>query len=444
MAEYLAPVAVISVLILLNAFFVAAEFAIVAAPRTRVAQAAEQGSRPAAGVLAVLNSSQRQNLYLATAQLGITVASLGLGMYGEHAVADWLMKLLANVPWLAQWSDALAHTLATVLAIGLLTYFHVVVGEMVPKSLALQHAEATALRLNNPMSVLQRLLRPIIGVLNAIANGVVHLLGIRPAGAQARLLTAQELELIVEESTERGMVEPAEQLFIENIFDLRQRTVSQVMTPRNHIVGISLAAQEADILRLVCEERYSRYPVYDGTLDKIVGVLHIKDLARDQTRRQAGQPFSLDHLRRSILYVPESISLEQMLIRFRREHSQIAVVLDEFGGTAGLVTLEDIVEEVVGEILDEFDQELPPLERIGPGMFRARGDLLVDELNQTCDLALAHPEADTVGGLLMSLLGRVAHPGDRVEHDGVSFVVEEVEGLAVLTVIVHVPPSPAG
>lgn len=436
MDEYLIPLTIIGLLVLINGFFVAAEFAIVAAPRTRIAQAAERGSGAARNVLNILNSTKLQNYYLATAQVGIAVASLGLGMYGEHTVAEWLVVPLSRIELLTAWSETIAHTLATVLAIGLLTYLHVVVGEMVPKSLAIQYAEPAVLRLDAPMRITRKIFWPIVFILNGIGIGVVRLMGIPPAGAQARLFSARELEFIVEESAEGGLVEPDEQLFIENIFDLRERTVGQVMTPRNTIVGIPATANEEDVLTLVCEERHSRYPVYDDDLDEIVGVLHAKTLARQQANRVA-QPFDLSQLVRPVLYVPESLSLARMLVSFRRDHRQLAVVVDEYGGTAGLVTLEDVIEQVVGEIQDEFDQEQPLIEAVAAGLIRVRGDLLVEELNQLYDLGLEHPEANTIGGLVMAELGRVAQPGDLVEAQGIAFEVEAVRGLAVQTVLVR-------
>lgn len=437
MSDYLVPTLIIAALILLNGLFVAAEFAIVAAPRTRLTQAAERGSRAAREVLAIQTNPARQNLYLATAQFGITIASLGLGMYGEHTVAAWLQGPLSQITPLA---GPLSHTVATILAIGILTYLHVVLGEMVPKTLAIQHAETTVLQLNGPMRVLRRLFSPIVLVLNGIGNGIVRLMGIPPVNAQARLFSADELEYLMGESTEKGLMELDEQLFIENIFDLRQRSVGQVMTRRKQIVGLHISADEQETLRFVCQMRHSRYPVYDQGLDDIVGVLHIKTLARQQVNRQR-QPFDLRQLARPVVHVPESLALDQMLTRFRRDRRQLAIVVDEYGGTAGLVTLEDLIEEVVGEILDEFDLEMTPLERLSEGLLRARGDLLVDELNQLCNLDLKHPEADTVGGLVIASLGRLAEQGDHVVIDGVTLEVEAVEGLAVQTVLVRLPPT---
>ncbi|MFQ5613579.1 MAG: hemolysin family protein [Anaerolineae bacterium] len=436
MSEIVVPLVIISLLILLNGIFVAAEFSIVAVPPTRMTHLAGGGQRVAGRVLRILRNPALQNRYLATAQLGITVVSLGLGMYGEQVVAGWFLVPLARLGGLG---ETLAHSLATVLAIGALTYLHVVLGEMVPKSLALQFAERTVLNLVGPMALLERLMLPVVAVFNGIGGSITRLLGIPPAGRQARLVSPEELELIVEESFEGGLIEAAEQRFIENIFDLHERTAGQVMTPRTRIVGLPATATESEVLRRIYEAHYSRYPIYEENLDAIIGVLHLKDLARHRVHPDG--PFDLRQLARPPIFVPESLSLEQMLIQFQRERIQLAVIIDEFGGTAGLVTLEDLIEEVVGEIQDEFDQELPLIEEIKPGQLRVRGDLILDELNQLYDLDLDHPEADTVGGLLMASLGRIPRPGDVTHEAGVTFQVEAIEGLAVQTALVELPPA---
>jgi CBS domain containing-hemolysin-like protein len=419
---------------LLNGLFVAAEFAIVGAPHTRIAQRAEQGSKTAKNILTILRDPDRQNQYIATAQVGITIASLGLGMYGEHTIANWLIPPFEH---LGIFSVTLAHTIAVILSIGILTYLHVVIGEMVPKSLALQSAEVTVFRLATPMTLAERIFLPVVWVLNNMGNLILKVIGIQPADESTRLMSPEELEFVVEESFEGGLIEANEQLFIENIFDLSERTVGQVMTPRNHITGIRTTMEENSVILRACQARFTRLPVYSGDLDQIIGILHIKDLARQQVN--PSNEFNLTELIRPPVYVPESLSLEDMLVRFRRECFQMAVVIDEFGGTAGLVTIEDIVEEVVGEILDEFDQEIMPIQQIDTNVLRVRGDLLIDELNQLYDLNLLHPNADTVGGLLMAQLGRIVNPGDKIVIDNIQMEVETVKGLVIQTVYVILP-----
>lgn len=433
------PVSIITILILLNGLFVAAEFSLIMAPPTRLTQRAEAGSRAAGQVLHVLQSPDRQNRYLATAQIGITIVSLGLGMYGEHILADWLYIPLQQYTVLA---EPIAHTIATVLAVALLTYLHVVLGEMVVKSLALHFAEATVLQLILPMTLLQRILSPVISVLNGLGNTVTRLLGVPPPERHSRLFSPDELELVVEESYEGGLIEPSQQLFIENIFDLKERLVSQVMTPRTRVVGISVDQSEDEVLKIVCETLHSRYPIYDGSLEQIIGMLHIKDLARYRVHREGSFDLRRFAQRRPVSFEPHTVPLDRMLARFRRERISLAVVVDEFGGTAGIVTLEDLVEEVVGEIQDEFDVEALSFEQIDAQRLRVKGALILDELNQHFDLNLQYPEVDTVGGLIMSQLGQIPIPGDQVTVDGILFVVESVEGRAVENVSITLPESP--
>jgi len=434
MGEYLIPISIITLLIVLNGVFVAAEFAIVAVPPTRMAQRADDGSGAARPVLSILRNPERQNRYITTAQVGITIVSLGLGMYGEHILADWFVVLFEGLGELA---ETTAHTLATVMAVGLLTYLHVVIGEMIPKSLALQAAEPTVLTLDRPMLLMERLFRPLITFLNFLGNRVVGLLGVPPADSNARLYSPEELEFIVDESFEEGLLESREQLFIENIFDLSERTIGQVMTPRTRVVAFGVGDEETEIIRRICEKGQTRYPIYEETLDQIVGILHVKDLAR---RRVAGdQPVDVRALVRPAIFLPQSMTLEKTLLRFRSEHIQLAIVIDEYSGTAGLITLEDLIEEVVGEIRDEFDQEIEPIEEIEPQLLRVRGDLLLDELEQLYDLDLGLQEADTVGGLVMASLGRIPRPEDTVTFAGLTFEVEAVEGLAVQTLLIRLP-----
>jgi CBS domain containing-hemolysin-like protein len=434
MTETLLTIGILTLLIFLNGLFVAAEFAIAGAPATQIAQLAEEGSRSARRVLAILRNPNLQNRYIATAQLGITVASLALGMYGEQVVAHWLLGPLERLGRLA---EPAAHSVAATLAIGLLTYLHVVLGEMIPKSIALESAATTALRLDATMTLTQTIFLPVTTVLNAIGNSIMSALRIPPAATGSRAMSPQELELIVEESFAGGLIQADEQLFIENILDLSERTVGQVMTPRTRLVGLPVDANQEDTLRRICEVRFTRYPVYEDNLDQIVGVLHIKSLARWLAHPNGN--FDLRALSSQPVFVPESLSIEKMLVRFRREGLQMAAVVDEYGGVAGIVTIEDLVEEVVGEIHDEFDQEIPPIQVVEPGYLRVRGDVLLAELNQHYDLNLLHPEASTVGGMMMALLGRVLKPGDQAKLGEVEFEVESVEGLAVHTVRVRLP-----
>ena len=440
MLEYIIPSLIILVLILINGFFVAAEFAVAAASRPRVSAMAAEGSASAQRVLDILSSPQLVNRYLSTAQIGITIASLGLGMYGEHAVADWLHGPLEHLGWL---SIAAAHSIATVISVAFLTYLHVVLGEMIPKSIALQSATTAAVQLSAAMAFMEVSFRPITTVLNWIGNGLLRLAGIPIADAEARLVSTAELAYIVEESSEGGLLDPSEQIYLENVIDFNQRSVNQVMTPRTRMAALDVETDRMGTLTLICEERHSRYPVYEEDRDHILGILHVKDIARHLLTHS--KEWDLRTLVRPAVFVPESISLDEMLGQFRAQHFQVAIVVDEYGGTAGLVTLEDLAEEIVGEIQDEFDEEQPPFIEVDDYTLRVRGDLILDELRQHYDLDFDTEEAEdseTVGGLIMSLLGHVAQPGDEATLEGVRFVVETMDGLAVETALVYLPEKP--
>lgn len=445
--DYLFPILIISTLVILNGVYVAAEFAIASAPHTRVAQMVEAGSKVARRILRILRNPYLINRYISTAQIGITLATLGLGMYGEHTVAHWLEGPLATIPWLG---EAVAHSAALVLAVTIITYLHVVIGEMVPKSLALQAPAPSAVALNSVMTWSERVFLPLTIILNATGDAILRVVGIPPARPEERLVSSEELEYIVAESSDEGLLEPSERVFLENVLDFQERNVGQIMTPRTRVLGLSVDLSQEEALNAVCANRHSRYPVYDDNLDHIVGILHIKDLARYLARKQSGDEeqedpteslFDLRNLVRKPLFVPESVGLELMLARFRQEHSQFAAVVDEYGGVAGIVTMEDLAEELVGEIQDEYDEELSPFERISENRLRVRGDLLLDELEQHFELELAHDDADTVGGLIMAQLGHVAEPRDFVEFQNLTFEVETVDGLAVHTAIVSLPTS---
>ncbi len=434
MSDILTTIAIITALIVINGFFVAAEFAVAGASRPRVAQLAEAGSASAKHVLAVLASPVEINRYLSTAQVGITIASLGLGMYGEHAIATWL---IAPLELYAGLGEAAAHTIAAIVAVSLLTYLHIVLGEMIPKSLALQSAATTAVTLSSSMQLAERLFRPLTMVLNAIGNTLLRWIGLPISAAETRLISTTELTYIFEESSDGGLLDPSEQVYLENVIDFNQRAVGQIMTPRNRMAALDVHADLATVIALICEERHSRYPVFAEDRDDILGILHVKELAR--YLHATAEKFDLSRIIRPAVFVPESLSLDEMLAQFRTQHFQVAIVVDEYGGTAGLVTLEDLAEEIIGEIQDEFDEELPPFTELDATTLRVRGDLLLDELRQHFDLNFEDEESETVGGLIMAALGQVAEPGQEVEVDGVRFAVEAVEGLAVQTALVYLP-----
>lgn len=422
MAELVAVV-IVTILILLNGVFVAAEFAIVAAPRLPLERRARAGERIAATVVAILSDPRRQDRFIAAAQLGITFASLGLGMYGEHVLAGWIAGALE------EWGAAryiAAHAVASVCAITILTYFHIVVGEMVPKSLALQQAERTVVWITPIMIGVRTVLHPLVVGLNMIADRLMALVGINrqtPTGEQYH--SPEELQLVMQESQEAGVLSAESRDLVSGIFEFGDRTAGEVMVPRVRIAGIPVGMVPGQVEALLRRSPKARYPVYEGDLDHIVGVLHVKDVLRLMV---AGAPVLAEDARQMPI-VPETTRLNAVLATMRRERTHMAIVVDEHGGVAGIVTLEDLVEEVVGEIQDSDDAA--GVSRIATGDVRVLGTVRLDELGEQFGMTLEHPEVDSVSGLVLALLGRAARVSDVVTYAGLQFEVTSVHGPGV-------------
>ncbi len=330
-----------------------------------------------------------------------------------------------------------AHTIALIGGVGILTYLHVVFGEMIPKSIAIQSSDTSLLKLSGFMAIAQKIFTPFVVSLNAVADAITRAAGVPPADTHDRLLSAEELEYIVEESASKGLLDSTERIYVENIFDLHERTAGQVMTPRNRLVGIPVTALPEEVLNTVCEESHSRYPVFEDDLDHVVGVLHVKSLARRLVNNP--QSFTVSDLMREPIFVPEGVKVGDVLRTLRQQHEHLAIVVDEFGGIAGLLTMEDIIEEVVGEIQDEHDAEMLPIRKISESVIEVRGDLLIDELNQHYALDLYAEQSDTIGGLIMDNLGRLPQMQDELTLGATRIQVMEVDGFAVKKARIHLP-----
>jgi len=430
-------IAIIFVLLMLNAFFVAAEFAIVGAPRSAINARAARHDRLARLVQGVLKERRLQDRYIATAQIGITVASLGLGMYGEHTLAEWVLRAIGESGW-AVWLAA--HGFASVVAIAILTYFHIVLGEMLPKSLALQSAERLALWLTPPMLWIQWLLFPLVVGLNGVGNLLLKPFGITPQAHNVdQYYTPEELQLIVEESEEQGALRAESSQVLQELFEFGELTAGEVMVPRVRITGIPVGAGPEELRGILGQTPHTRYPVYEGDLDHIVGTYHIKDLLRLLLNNMAVTAAGA----RSAPMVPETALVDAVLAIMRRERAQFAVVIDEHGGTSGVVTLEDLFEEVVGEIDDSPERRSGP-RRDAQGRLRVPGTMRVDELGQLFDLDLAHEDVDSVSGVVLTVLGRPPRVGDSVRYDRLQLDVTSVKGHGVEEAAVSLRGSEGG
>lgn len=423
-AAVLVPTLIIFVLILLNGLFVAAEFAIVGAPRATIDRLAVTGNRAARLVRHILSDPRETDRFIATAQLGITLASLGLGMYGEHLLAEWLagrFEALGAGRWIA------AHTLGSVTAVAILTYFHIVVGEMVPKSLALSRADRAVLWIAPLMRAIQFAFFPLVVLLNGIGNGVLHALGIRrEEGGSETVRTPDELAYIVRESQAGGMLRRESATVVQELLEFGELTAEQVMVPRVRVVGLDLEDTGADVRSTLGRSPHSRYPVVDGDLDHIVGMLHVKDLLGGLAEGQKVANLPV----RPVPFVPESAKTEEVLATMRAQRSQLVVVMDEHGGTAGIITLEDLLEEVVGE-LTEDKTSMAEIRKREDGKLIVAGTVRLSDAGNALNVVLEHPEVESVSGLVLALLGRPPKVGDSVDFEEAHVEVLKVRGHGV-------------
>ncbi len=418
-------------LVVLNGVFVAAEFALIAASRTSFEHQAARGDRFARRALKIVSSPVRQDRYVATAQLGITFASLGLGMYGEHTLATLLETSLPPVPYLGE------GVLAGILALGTLTIAHIVAGEMVPKGLALQQPERVVRLAHWPMQITEWVLYPLVIVSNGFAIAILRVIGVRrEANRGEHLYTPEELQLIVEESEEGGALRADSGRILRELFEFGDLTAAQAMVPRVRIVGIPVGATPGEIRKILTRTLHTRYAVYDGDLDHIVGMLHVKDLLR---RLLLGEGVAAGDVRR-LPVVPETATLDAVLATMQAAHAHLALVIDEHGGTAGLISLEDLFEEVVGEI-DEGVPAAPSLAPQADGSVRAAGTVRLDELGQLFHLDLKHEEVESVSGLVLARLGRPPVVGDVVRYDRIELEVLGISGRGVREVRARLLPA---
>ena len=422
------PFVIIAVLILLNGLFVAAEFAIAGASRANIAARAARGNRVARMVDDILSNPQNQDRYIATAQLGITFATLGLGMYGEHELAVMIYDAAHGASWL-DW--AASHLVASIVAIIVMTYFHVVVGEMVPKALALQRAEQTAVAVTPAMLWIKRVMYPLVILLNGTGNTVLRLLGVRRETTSEQFYTPEELQFIVRESGESGLLVDESARMLHELFEFGELHARDAMVPRVQVRGIPVGATTIEMRDILREEAHTRYPVYERDMDHIVGTLHVKDLLRIIRRRG---PLTRNDAR-PVPFLPETSKLDVVMDAMRKSRAQMVIVLDEQGGTAGIVTIEDLFDEIIGEIDDATDAADIGL-NADPATFHVEGTTRLDEVGEHFGLDLEHEEVETVSGLVLALLDRPAEPGDRVEWEGLAFEVEATSGHGVKDAIV--------
>jgi CBS domain containing-hemolysin-like protein len=415
-------------LVLLNGFFVAAEFALVRVRQSRLQQLVDEGNARAKYAFAV---SKRLDSYLSATQLGITLASLALGWVGERAVAELIVIPLLH---LFHWENAIfAHTLSFIVSFASITFLHIVLGELAPKSLAIQKAEATSLWTAAPLLVFYKIFRPAIWVLNSAASGLLKLVGVQPASELQPAHTEEEIRILMDQSVKSGHIDKDEMVLFDNIFEFSDRLAREVMLPRIDMDCLYLNQSFEENMRQVYETKHTRYPVALEDKDQIVGFVHITDLlTADPDEEQ-----SLEKFIRPILTVPESMEISRVLKLMQRKHSQLAIVVDEYGGTAGLLTTEDILEEIVGELHDEFDEDERPTVEVQGEVTYVDGRMLIEDVNDMLGLEIEDDEVDSIGGWLFMKLEGTPAAGKKVTYGNHSFEVAEVERLRIVRVAIR-------
>jgi len=402
-------------LVLVNGFFVAAEFALVKVRLSQIELRAQEGNR-----LARLTQTMLLNLdaYLSATQLGITLASLGLGWIGESVVAEVLLAIIHKLGLVI--APETVHTVALFASFATITVLHIVIGEQAPKVLAIQKSEATTLAVAAPLRFFYIITFPAIWLLNVLSNGLLGMFGVKSTHGN-EVHTAEELRLLIDQGKESGEIQDSEHELIENVFQFNDRMVKQIMVPRTKLSALDVNAPADQILDTIFNEGYSRLPVYEGNIDNIVGVLNVKDLL-PIIRRQ--EPVELARIMRPPYFVPETKKINRLLRQFQRKHIVMAIVSDEFGGVSGIVTIEDIMEELVGEIQDEYDNEVPVVEKVAEDEYRVNPATPISDANEYLPYPLPEGEDyETVGGLLNVIYGSIPEVGDVAVLDPYEFRV---------------------
>lgn len=415
-------------LVLLNGYFVASEFALVAVRKTRISELARKGN---VGAKLVQKALEELDSYISATQLGITLASLALGWVGEPILAHQIEPFFAFLP--SEAAIITTHTAAVTIAFTIITFLHIVLGELAPKSVALQRAEATSLVVISPLLLFTKIFRPFIWVLNGAGQLVLKLFGLHAPPGHQLVHSEEEIKMLLKQSGKSGQIPQNEVEMVENIFQLGDIPVKYVMVPRTEVIAFNVATTLSEILKKVERDPHSRFPVFETTIDNVIGFIHIKDIYRELLKD--GEKAKLSQLKiiRTIITVPEMKKIDAVLQEMRRKRIHLAVVNDEYGGTAGIVTLEDIIESVVGEIEDEFDKPLRDIVRQKDGSFLIEGHTHIDEIREKFKLPLKGQGYSTIGGLVYGLLGHEPRVGDIVQISNLKIEVKQTHGKRIKT-----------
>lgn len=416
---------IIVFLLFVNGFFVAAEFSLVKVRKTRLEQLSSEGSYNAKKALKLVNET---NKMLAAAQLGITIASIALGWVAEATIVQLITPIINLFPLN---TNLTAHAISVPISFVLVTYFHVLLGEQLPKCIALTKPENVALLVATPMHMFITIFKPFVLLLMYSSDRLLKTCNVSAEDASL-VHTTEELDMLVDESYNEGVLNETEAEMLHNMFKFSDLMAKQVMIPRTDMICIPSDITYEELTTFALENQYTRYPVYEENIDKILGFVHVKDLYSLSFNKEK---YSINNLLRPILLVPETMTLDNLVIEFKKSHGQIAVVVDEFGGTAGLISLEDVLEEIIGDVQDEFDEEEEAdIKEIGENTYSANAMMRIDELVEFFNLdeaLLEEDDVETIAGLVVKLLGKIADIGDTVSFKGITFTVTEIDGARI-------------
>lgn len=411
-------------LLLVNGFFVAAEFAIVRARKVKIEQLTKDGNVDAK---LALKAIEDMNFFIAAVQVGVTIASIGIGWFGSPTVEKMINPILSNFPSYAY----LAHVITAIAAFVVVTFLHVVIGEQVPKCIALQYPEKISLYVAKPMDLFMTISKPFVWILNKSCNGILKLLRV-PINTARVIHTIEDLDLLVDSSYDEGVLNETEKDMLHNMFNFSDLTAREVMIPRTDMVCVPIDMTLEEVNKIASENQYTRYPVYDGDIDHIIGLIHVKDLYSLSLK---DEDCPLEKIKRNIMLIPETITMDNLVREFKKNKGQMAVVVDEFGGTSGIITLEDVMEEIFGDVQDEFDEETETnIKEIKPNHYLVNGMMRIDEFAQYFDIPeddLKDEDFDTIAGLVVKELGRIAQVDDMVKYNEFTFTVKEIDGARI-------------
>ncbi len=411
-----------------NGFFVASEFAMVKVRKTRIEQLVNEGNFNAKIALEAIKDLDK---FIAAVQLGVTISSIGLGWVGEGTLARIIEPIFAFLPGISQ--NVATHTVSVSLSFALITFLHVVIGELIPKSIALEYPEQTSLVIARPMQAISFIFTPFIWLLNGFGNSLLNLFHVPHKHKASLVHSTEELDMLVNASYNGGVLNETEKDILHNVFKFSDLTAKQVMVPRTDMVCISDDITLDELNKIAAETQYTRYPVYDSDIDHITGLIHVKDLFALSVKDEV---CPIKKLQREVMLVPETITMDNLVLEFKKRKGQMAIVIDEFGGTSGLITLEDVLEEIFGEVQDEFDEEeeICDIVEVEPNHYVANAMVRLDEMAEFFKInenKIDDEDIDTIGGLVVKLLGRIAEVNDTVTFENLTFIVKEIDGARI-------------